>query len=376
METLHNRHLASLTPIKRKKKLEKKRKLENIRRNRRVTLIQAHWRGRMARKNKIYPETNADDLTPKNNNNDDEDHVRERPESDSVQEHPSATVEEHKTLTENREDRNKDKESDGIELNRKQGVVPLKRALSDAERKQSVQENSDKLLIIAEKNEASNEANTIRQSVIAVIMLVAYFGFGMIFYSKTFKISYFRALYFNIITVTTIGYGEISPDTDFTKLITAVNIFAGLAVFTIAITFIMDFLAKEKELLDELLIKKKFEEENKIEMAVKSGADMKDDTEDEDALDDATVMSNMFGEVHHKYNCCARCVPEQIRNAMWNMLMAILTIMVTDLTGAIFFMFVVDDLNFVDAVYFCAVTISSVGYGKNVCDVTCTSSVF
>jgi hypothetical protein len=35
------------------------------------------------------------------------------------------------------------------------------------------------------------------------------------------------------------------------------------------------------------------------------------------------------------------------------------------LIGAIFFMFVVQDMRFVDAVYFCAVTISSVGYGKS-----------
>jgi hypothetical protein len=320
-------------------------------------------------RNKVLPSSNTLDVPKSNtnapfnrNNNDDErDH---EPECHSDREIPLVSEKDDTNATDNSEE---DKKSvvDCI-MKVKSGIhdTGIDNAIDprESERLQAEIErkHGENLLSLAEKNGTDNEANTIKQSVIAVIMLVCYFGFGMIFYSKTFKISYFRALYFNIITVTTIGYGEISPDTDFTKLITAVNIFAGLAIFTIAITFLLDFFAKEKEILDELLIARKFEEENKIEMDVKSGAE--DNVHNSNVEEEESFVKSK-SMLMTKYNCCVNYIPEQIRDAMYSMLMAVITIVATDLIGAIFFMYVVEDFTFVDSVYFCAVTISSVGYG-------------
>jgi hypothetical protein len=336
-----------LAPMK-NKKLNKKKRLENIRRHRYSTVIQAFWRGRAARK-----------VSP----------LARRVNLSSV----SKPLQSTNTHAETNEETKHDKGFHDITTEDKVESCPMikpkhydtfpctkyaKDMMVEETENKSVEINeiekkhAEELIRLAEKNE-EEEANYIKQMIIAVIMLIAYFGFGMIFYSKTFKISYFQALYFSVVTVTTIGYGEITPSTDVTKIITSVNIFAGLATFTIAVTFLLDFFAKEKEQLNKMLIDRKFEEENKIEMDVKTGTDSKYGNV-EDSLDEEQSL----------WSTCCDYIPELIRKALRSMFVAVAAIVVTVLIGLIFFMYVVEDFRFVDAVYFCSVTISSVGYGE------------
>jgi len=342
-----------LPPIK-KKKQNRKNKLENIRRNKHVTLIQAHWRGRLSRK--VAP--NAEKYKEETKEDDSNKEKDDKPESNSDREisnekEPSPgfvpKILEQKNEKESNKGDPPDQPSESNE------VIPSK---YNANKKESIQMKEEDLIQLAGKQGDDGNVNYIKQSVIAVIMLLGYFTFGMIFYSKTLHISYFHALYFCVVTVTTIGYGEISPDTDVTKLLTAVIIFAGLATFTIGITFLLDFIAVEKEKLEEKLITMKFEEENKIEMDVQTGVE-----EDENEDENKDVNNEGFGVGNLCPACISDRIPEMIQTALKKLVVAILTIVITDLVGAIFVMFVVQDLNFVDAVYFCAVTISSVGYG-------------
>ncbi len=53
---------------------------------------------------------------------------------------------------------------------------------------------------------------------------------GMTFYHFVEKLSYIDALYFSVITLTTVGYGDISPHTDIGKLFTVVYVLAGIAI--------------------------------------------------------------------------------------------------------------------------------------------------
>lgn len=336
--------LAPIPGIK-KRKIDKRKKLENLRRQKNVTIIQAQWRGRLAR-NKVQPsfqsvdaflDLSKDHVTPDTADGDE----TKQQENDTIQKINPAEKDEKRLL-----------------LERQQSIHA-------AEKK-----HVENLLSLAEKNGLDHAGNTIKQGLIALIMLTIYFTFGTIFYGKTLQISYFRAFYFNIITVTTIGYGEISPDTNFTKIVTAINIFAGLAIFTIGLTFLLEFMAREKELLDEMLIARKFEEENKIEMDVKNGAEESiDNVEGEGRADESSASvpakpKTAFEEVQWWYRSFIDSFPNAIREAIYSMLMAVVTVVVTVLVGVVFVMFVVESLSFVDAAYFCAVTISSVGYGK------------
>ncbi len=53
---------------------------------------------------------------------------------------------------------------------------------------------------------------------------------GTVFYHFIERLSWIDALYFSVITLTTVGYGDISPQTNIGKLFTIVYILVGLGI--------------------------------------------------------------------------------------------------------------------------------------------------
>ncbi len=53
---------------------------------------------------------------------------------------------------------------------------------------------------------------------------------GTIFYHVIERLSWIDALYFSVITLTTVGYGDISPQTNIGKLFTILYILIGLGI--------------------------------------------------------------------------------------------------------------------------------------------------
>jgi hypothetical protein len=58
-------------------------------------------------------------------------------------------------------------------------------------------------------------------------------SFGTVFYSKMEGWSPVDAFYFSVVTLATVGYGDLTPTTDLTKLVTTVYIFFGLSIVTV-----------------------------------------------------------------------------------------------------------------------------------------------
>ena len=55
---------------------------------------------------------------------------------------------------------------------------------------------------------------------------------GTIVYHLVEKLSWFNAYYFSVITLTTVGYGDITPHTKFGKLFTTFYILVGVGIIT------------------------------------------------------------------------------------------------------------------------------------------------
>lgn len=55
---------------------------------------------------------------------------------------------------------------------------------------------------------------------------------GTIVYHLVEKLTWLNAYYFSVITLTTVGYGDITPHTPFGKLFTTFYIFVGVGIIT------------------------------------------------------------------------------------------------------------------------------------------------
>jgi voltage-gated potassium channel len=61
-------------------------------------------------------------------------------------------------------------------------------------------------------------------------------GSGTLFYHRVEGWSWIDALYFTVVTLTTIGYGDLHPTTPISKIFTIIFIFVGLGIIS---TFIV-----------------------------------------------------------------------------------------------------------------------------------------
>jgi len=63
----------------------------------------------------------------------------------------------------------------------------------------------------------------------AVVIILAV---GIVFYHIVEKLSWLNAYYFSVVTLSTVGYGDITPHTAAGKIFTTFYIFAGVGIIT------------------------------------------------------------------------------------------------------------------------------------------------
>ena len=78
--------------------------------------------------------------------------------------------------------------------------------------------------------------------VVAAALLVS----GTLFYWRFEDWSLVESLYFSVVTLTTVGYGDLHATTDETRLFTIVYILVGLGVFVALLASVADEYLKQK----------------------------------------------------------------------------------------------------------------------------------
>ena len=85
-----------------------------------------------------------------------------------------------------------------------------------------------------------------RIAYIVVVILLFLFG-GATFYSYVEKWRYLDALYFSAYTMTTVGYGDITPKTDIGKIFTIFYVFAGVGIALYGLSVIASHFVESRE---------------------------------------------------------------------------------------------------------------------------------
>ncbi len=99
----------------------------------------------------------------------------------------------------------------------------------------------------------------------ALFLGVLFLAGGTFYYAAEENWSYTDSFYFSTITLTTIGYGDLHPTTDQSKIFTAIYTIFGVGVMLYLLgTVIATFLVNQEKYLEKLIyhFRKKKEEEN------------------------------------------------------------------------------------------------------------------
>ena len=85
-----------------------------------------------------------------------------------------------------------------------------------------------------------------RITYVILVILLFLFG-GATFYYYIEKLRYIDALYLSAATMTTVGYGDITPKTDIGKIFTIVYVFAGVGIALYGLSVIASHFVEVRE---------------------------------------------------------------------------------------------------------------------------------
>jgi len=74
-------------------------------------------------------------------------------------------------------------------------------------------------------------SHTRREIFVILLIFIIIYVIGVLFYRFVEDLRWVDAIYFTTVTLTTLGYGEITPQTDIAKLFTSVYAFLGVGLF-------------------------------------------------------------------------------------------------------------------------------------------------
>jgi len=83
------------------------------------------------------------------------------------------------------------------------------------------------------------------QALIGIASLVV--GIGTVFYRLVEDLAWIDSLYFSVITLTTVGYGDFSPTTTAGKVFTIVYVLVGIGIFVALVTEIAGHLIEARK---------------------------------------------------------------------------------------------------------------------------------
>jgi len=82
-----------------------------------------------------------------------------------------------------------------------------------------------------EQPDNSQRTSAKRDLILAFVLFIIVMTVGVVFYHHIENLGWIDAIYFTSATISTLGYGDFVPQTDFGKLFTAAYAFLGIGMF-------------------------------------------------------------------------------------------------------------------------------------------------
>jgi len=202
------------------------------------------------------------------------------------------------------------------------------------------------------------------QLVLAIVIM--FLVVGAIFYPLVEEWTVLDSLYFGVVTLTTIGYGDMGPTTDSAKIFTAIYVFFGVAIVATLIGMATTFLIEAAALRAEVEKREKREAGFKDSDSDDSEEEEEEEEEEEgegDIEEGSAVVLPIEGDDStsslqtNKKTCWSRCF-KRLPFFFYEFLPAFVCCSV----GIIVMMYA-QDVSFADAFYWSIVTGTTVGYG-------------
>ena len=144
-----------------------------------------------------------------------------------------------------------------------------------------------------EDNENKRVETTIyRTAFQSIVTLMMYFGIGLIaLYFIDGEMSFFDIFYFLVITLTTVGYGDVAPSNKFSKLFVCIYTISGLLLFSTAVSGILRYWSQQQEAHYRKRVLDRLSEEE-------DDMDEDDDMEEQEEDDDKDSEDGEEGKIH------------------------------------------------------------------------------
>jgi len=162
----------------------------------------------------------------------------------------------------------------------------------------------------------------LRLVAICTSVIIFYFAIGIVFFIVAEDWTFIDALYFCTTTLTTVGYGDVLPKTDFAKIFCCFYVVIGIGIIGSALGIVGGYIMDKQEEYAQSLLED-------------AGLDDGDDTND--------------------------CIPA--RGPMGEVLDSFFTLLFCVGFGMLFYHFADDEMSLVDAMYMSFITITTVGFG-------------
>ncbi len=79
-----------------------------------------------------------------------------------------------------------------------------------------------------------------------LLVIFAVIGIGTVFYHRVESLSWLDSIYFCVITLTTVGYGDIAPQTSAGKIFTIFYILIGVGIIASSVSYLLKRTAKNR----------------------------------------------------------------------------------------------------------------------------------